>query len=80
MNAFESLKKVDSITLMLQREGMSYVESREIFDLFSKDFPAVAYFIGEDALIEDNNLFEKAVMIIACSLPPSEERKLFLYL
>jgi hypothetical protein len=29
-NAFESQKKFDSVTLILQREGMSFVESREI--------------------------------------------------
>jgi hypothetical protein len=74
-NAFESLKKFDSVTLMLQREGMSFVESREIFDLFLKDFPAFAYYIGEDALIVENELFEKAVMRIARSLPLSEEQE-----
>ncbi len=74
-NAFESLKKFDSVTLMLQREGMSFVESREIFDLFLKDFPAFAYYIGEDALIVENELFEKAVMKIARSLPLSEEQE-----
>jgi hypothetical protein len=70
-NAFESLKKFDSVTLMLQREGMSFVESREIFDLFLKDFPAFAYHIGEDTLIVEIELFEKAVTRIACSLPLS---------
>ncbi len=74
-NDFESLKKFDSVTLMLQREeGMSFVESREIFDLFLKDFPAFAYYIGEDALIVETELFGKAVMRIARSLPLSEEQ------
>ncbi len=53
-NAFESLKKFDSVTLMVQREGMSFVESQEIFDLFLKDFPSFAYYIGKDALIVEN--------------------------
>jgi hypothetical protein len=38
---------------------MSFVESREIFDLFLKDFPAFAFYIGKDALIVENKLFEK---------------------
>jgi hypothetical protein len=62
----KSLEKFDSVTLVLQREGMSFVESREIVD---------PYYIGEDALIVDNELFEKAVMKIACSLPLSEEQE-----
>jgi hypothetical protein len=75
-NAFESLKKFDSVTLMLQREGMSFVESsQEIFNLFLKDFLAFAYFIGKDALIVENELFGKAVMRIARSLPLSEEQE-----
>ena len=32
--SFISMKKFDSITVMLQRKGMTFVESREIFDLF----------------------------------------------
>jgi hypothetical protein len=59
-NAFESLKKFDSVTLMLHGEGMSFVESREIFDLFLKDFPAFAYSIGEDALIVENEHFRES--------------------
>ena len=56
--AFESLKKVDSITVMLQREGMSFVESQDIFDLFLADYPNFAHFISNDALIVENELFE----------------------
>jgi hypothetical protein len=71
--AFESLKKFDSITVMLQCEGMSFVESREIFDLFLTDYPNFAHCISDDALIVENELFEKAMMRIARSLPLSDE-------
>ena len=38
--AHTSMKQFfDSVTLMLQRDGMTFVESRQIFDLFLKDFP-----------------------------------------
>ncbi len=73
--AFESLKKFDSITVMLQREGMSFVESREIFDLFLTDYPSFAHYISDDALIVESELFEKAVMRIAHSLPLSDEQE-----
>ena len=38
--ACETMKKFDSVTIMLQRDGMTFVESREIFDLF------VTYLVG----------------------------------
>jgi hypothetical protein len=37
--AHATMEKVDSTTVMLQRDGMTFVESREIFDLFLKDYP-----------------------------------------
>jgi hypothetical protein len=73
--AFESLKKFDSITVMLQHERMSFVESREIFDLFLTDYPDFAHYISDDALIVENELFEKAVMRIARNLPLSDEQE-----
>jgi hypothetical protein len=78
-NAFETLKKFDSITVMLQREGMSFVESREIFDLFLKDFPDFANYISDEAMIVENELFEKAVMRLARGFPLSEEQEAFLF-
>ena len=35
--AHATMKKFDSITVMLQSDGMTFVESREIFDLFLED-------------------------------------------
>ena len=74
-NAFETLKKFDSVTVMLQRKDMSFVESREIFDLFLNDFPDFANYISDSALIVTNELFEKAVMRLARGLPLSEEQE-----
>ena len=36
--AFENLKKFDQVTVMLQRSDMTFLEAREIFNLFLKDF------------------------------------------
>ena len=64
--AFASMEKFDSITNTLQRNGMSFVESREMFDLFLKDYPMFEHYIGNEALIIENELFEKkTVMQIA---------------
>ena len=68
-NAFQTMKKFDSLTVMLQRQSMSFVESREIFDLFLADFPDFGHYISDDALIVENEDFEKAVMRLARGLP-----------
>jgi hypothetical protein len=72
--AHTSMKQFfDSVTLMLQRDGMTFVESRQIFDLFLKDFPDFDHYIGDTAAIIEDQVFEKAVMQIARALPLSEE-------
>jgi len=71
--AFETLKKFDSLTIMLQRDGMPFVESREIFDLFLANFPDLAHYISSDALIIENEKFEKTVMKIARNMPLSDQ-------
>ena len=73
--AHTSMKQFDSVTLMLQRDGMTFVESRQIFDLFLKDFPDFDHFIGDTAATIEEQVFEKAVMQIAHALPLSEEQQ-----
>lgn len=67
--AFETLTKFDSLTVMLQRENMSFVESREIFDIFLNDFPDFGNYISDSANIVENMAFEKAVMRLARGMP-----------
>ena len=57
------------VTVMLQHESVSFVESREIFDHFLTDFPDFSHYISDDALIVENEDFEKAVMRLARGLP-----------
>ena len=73
--AFTSLTKFDSVTVMLQRDGMSFVESREIFDLFLRDYPEFQHHIGDAARIIQDEVFEKVVMQISRGLPLSEEQR-----
>ena len=73
--AFTSLTKFDSVTVMLQRDGMSFVESREIFDLFLRDYPEFQHHIGDAARIIQDEVFEKVVMRISRGLPLSEEQR-----
>ena len=73
--AFASMKKFDSVTVMLQRSGMTFVEARELFDLFLKDYPDFQHHIGDEAAIIENTVFEMAVMNISRGLPLSEEQR-----
>ena len=59
------MKKFDSVTIMLLCDGMPSVESRELFDLFLKDYPAFEHYISSEASIVENSAFESAVMAIA---------------
>ena len=52
------MENFDSITVMLQREGMTFVESRNIYVLILKDYPAFAHYLSDDAEIVENELFE----------------------
>jgi hypothetical protein len=72
---FNTMKKFDSVTVMLQRDGMSFVESAEIFDLFLKDYPDFEHYIGDNALIIENETFEKAVMRISRGMPLSDSQR-----
>jgi hypothetical protein len=73
--AFVSLKKFNSVTIMLQHDGMTFVESREIFDLFLKDHPDFEHYIASDALIVENGTFETAVMQISRGVTLSENQR-----
>ncbi len=61
---------------MLQRDGMTFVESREIFDLFVKAYPEFKHCIADDAAIVEDIVFESAIMKIARGLPLSEEERI----
>lgn len=73
--AFIPLKKFNSITTMLQRDGMTFVKSREIFDLFLKDHPEFEHYIAADASIVENETFEAAVMQISRGEVLSEDHR-----
>lgn len=74
--ACNTMKKFDSVTVMLQRDGMTFVKSRDIFDLFLRDFPEFKHYIADDAAIVEDEVFERTVMRIARGLPLSEEERI----
>jgi hypothetical protein len=72
---FSTMKKFGSVTVMLQRDGMLCVESRESFDLFLTDYQDFEHYIGDDAVIIKNERFEKAVMRISRGMPLSDSQR-----
>jgi hypothetical protein len=73
--AHRSLTKFDQITVMLQREGMSFVEARRILDEVLVDYPEFTHHPGASASIVENPSFEKAIIKITTATPLSEEER-----
>ena len=73
--AFVSLKKFDGVTIMLQKEGLSFIRAREIFDAFLEDFPEMDQYLADDACIVENPVFERAIMRIVNGLPLTDVEK-----
>ena len=63
-----SLAKFNTVTVMLQKEGITFVQVREIFDAMVEDYPVFSGYLGDAADIVENKMFEKAVVKIAKGL------------
>ena len=68
--ACNTTKEFDSVTIMLQSNGMTFVKS------ILKDYPEFKYCISEDAAIVEDEVFERTVMRIAGKLSLSEEERI----
>jgi hypothetical protein len=60
-----SLAKFNTVTVMLQKEGITFLQVREIFDAVMEDYPVFTGYLGDSAKIVENKMFEKAVVKIA---------------
>ena len=69
------MKKFNEVTVMLQKENISFLRVREIFDEVLRDFPRFDTHLGTDASIVQSPAFEKAVVRISKGLPQSEEQQ-----
>ena len=69
------MKKFDEVTVMLQKENISFLRVREIFDEVLQDFPSFESHLGSDADIVQNPVFEKAVVQISKGLSLSEDQR-----
>jgi len=70
--ALRSLSKFNQITVMLQGDGISFVEAQQIFDAVLLDY--LDHHLGDKASIVESPAFENAVMRIASGLPLSKEQ------
>jgi hypothetical protein len=55
--AHASLKKFNAVTIMLQKEGMSFLEVRELFQEVLEDFPDFKHYLADEANIVEDPLF-----------------------
>jgi hypothetical protein len=70
------LEKFDEVTVMLQKEGITFVRVREIFDEVLRNFPELSTHLADDADIVKNPVFEKAVVSISKGLKLTDEQRL----
>jgi hypothetical protein len=68
LRGFRSLTKFDAITVMLQREAITLVEVRNVFNIIVADYPDMRHHIGDDSHLVVYPAFENAVLSILCPL------------
>ena len=62
---FKALKNFQAITLMLQRDGIPFVEVRSIFNLLIADFAEMEYHLGAESRLVVDRDFEMGLTKIA---------------
>jgi hypothetical protein len=62
---FEHLEQFHAVTIMLQKEGITFVRVREIFNEILEDYPELKGYLADNAEIVVDVTFERAVMQIA---------------
>jgi len=73
---FVHLKEFNQVTVMLQKEGITLLRVREIFDSVIDDYTALRGHLSSDAAIVVNPVFERAVVKISRGLDLSDEERL----
>ena len=66
---FRSLTKFDAITVMLQREAITLVEVRNVFNIIVADYPTMRHHVGDDSHLVVYPAFENAVLRISMCMP-----------
>jgi hypothetical protein len=59
------LPSLTAVTVMLQKEGITFLQVREIFDAVMEDYPVFSGYLGDSAEIVENKMFEKSIVKIA---------------
>ena len=73
--ALEHLARFNTITVMLQKEDMTFLRIRDIFDNVMIDYPELAGHLLSAAKIVNNPVFERAVVQIAMGHTLTEDKK-----
>ena len=72
---FKSLKNFDAITVLLQRDGIPFVEVRNIFNVLIEDFPEMEHHLGERSSLVVDPDFEVGIMRISRGMPLTREQQ-----
>lgn len=72
---FKSLKNFDAITVLLQRDGIPFVEVRNIFKVLMEDFPEMEHHLGERSFLVVDPDFELGIMRISRGMPLTREQQ-----
>ncbi|KAI2506038.1 hypothetical protein MHU86_8359 [Fragilaria crotonensis] len=72
---FKSLKNFDAITVLLQRDGIPFVEVRNIFKVLIEDFPEMEHHLGERSSLVVDPDFELGIMRISRGMPLTREQQ-----
>ena len=69
------LQSFQQVTLMLQKEGITFLRVREIFDTLLDDYPEMGGHLSADAEIVVDRVFERSVMKVSKGLTLTEEER-----
>jgi hypothetical protein len=72
---FVHLTQFNEVTVMLQKEGITLLRVRELFNSVMFDYPELAGHLAPDAKIVVNPVFERAVVQISAGMVLSDDEK-----
>ena len=69
---FVHLEQLHQVTVMLQKEGITLLEVRKLFEEVMEDYPELSGHLSEDMKIVVNPVFERAVLKLSKNLVLSD--------
>lgn len=77
---FRSLTNFDIITIMLQSDGISFVEVRDVFNILAMEYPEMLHHLGPESSLVVACTFEMGTMGNLKGMPLSLEQQQYIYI